>query len=55
VKAVRSALAKVDGVTVKEVAMPDKATVAVDRTKVTDEQLVAAVKSAGSRYSATVK
>ncbi|NNC87431.1 MAG: hypothetical protein HKN82_03100 [Akkermansiaceae bacterium] len=50
----RSALAEVDGVTVKEVAMPDKAVVTVDRGKVKNEQLIAAVKKAGERYSATI-
>ena len=50
----RSALAKVDGVSVSEVAMPDKAVVKVDRDKVTNDQLFAAVKSAGARYSATI-
>ena len=54
-KAVQSALANVDGVTVKEVAMPDKATVEVDRSKVSNDQLIAAVKGAGDRYGATVK
>jgi copper chaperone CopZ len=50
---VRSALARVDGVTVEKVAMPDTAVVKVDRDKVTNEQLFVAVKSAGVRYSAT--
>ena len=51
----RSALAKVDGIYIKEVAMPDKAVIAVERDKVSDEQILAAVKSAGSRYSATIE
>ncbi len=35
--------------------MPDKAVVSIDSEKVTNEQLIAAVKSAGKRYSATVE
>jgi len=51
---VRSALKKVDGVSVADVSMPSSAVVKVDRSKVTDAQLVAAVKSAGPQYSATI-
>ena len=53
--AVRSALSKVDGVSVANVSMPTSAVVQVDRDKVTNDQLIAAVKSAGSRYSATIE
>ena len=46
-KSVWSALAKVDGIYVMEVAMPDKAVVTYDPAKTKPEDLIAALKKAG--------
>ena len=49
----QAALLKVDGVSKAE-CTKTSAAVEVDRDKVTDEQLIAAVKGAGKGYGATV-
>ena len=54
-KRVQSALSKVPGVVSAVVSMPDKAVVKYEKGKVTNEQLIEAVKKAGSSYSAKVK
>ncbi len=51
---VRSALSKVDGV-ISSTATKTSAAVVVDRNKVTNAQLIAAVRSAGNGFDATVK
>lgn len=50
---VRSALTDLPGVFSADVALPDKADVKYDKTKVKPEQMIAAVKKAG--YGATLK
>ena len=49
----QSALSKLPGVKKAEVSLPDKAIVTVEKSKVTTDQLIAAVKKAG--YGATEK
>jgi copper chaperone CopZ len=51
---VQSALSKLDGVASARVTM-DSATVLVDRSKVTDSQLIDAVRGAGNDFDARVK
>jgi len=51
---VQSALSKVDGV-VSATASMTSAVVVVNRSKVTDAQLIAAVRGAGAGFGATVK
>jgi copper chaperone CopZ len=50
---VQSALSKVEGVVKAEVTMPDKATVTIQKGKVSTDKLLAAVKQAG--YSAKLR
>lgn len=50
----QSALSKVDGVISSKVALTSAAVV-VDRNKVTNAELLAAVRSAGDGFNATVK
>ena len=49
----QSALSKLSGVVKAEVTMPDKAIITVEKGKVTNDQLIAAVKKAG--YGASLK
>lgn len=53
-KKVQSALSKVDGVISSNVTMTSAAVV-VDRNKVTNAELLAAVRSAGDGFNGTVK